>query len=84
MATTTIEVPQRVADALEALGEPVAADGFALKALIQHHLYAACDELGELAERSPESEEELAGAAQQLRALARRLDALAAACEALA
>ena len=80
MATATIEVPQRLAEALERLDDPLEMGPYAFHELVLENVHSAHDALWALSEQ-PVAELVKDGPAA-MRRIARRLVVLAAACEA--
>ena len=78
MASVTIEVPDRVAEALGSLDAPLAADEVAFAAVIRWSIHQAEHQLADIASDSDFP------AGGKLRQVAARLEVLADACEAVA
>ena len=78
MAALTIEVPDRVAEALGSLDEPLEADAVALGPVIRWGIQRVAAQLAAIVESSVPVD------AQELRRLAKRIERLADAAEAVA
>ena len=78
MAALTIEVPDRVAEALGSLDAPLEADAVALGPVIRWGIQRVEDQLAAIAESAVPVD------AQELRRLAKRIERLADAAEAVA
>jgi len=78
MAALTIEVPDRVAEALGSLDAPLEADAVALGPVIRWGIQRVADQLAAIVESAVPVD------AQELRRLAKRIERLADAAEAVA
>jgi len=78
MAALTIDVPDRVAEAVGQLDAPLMADEVALGSVIRWNIHEVEHQLADIASDSGSPD------AEKLRRVARRIEVLADACEAVA